>query len=253
VGETGGKNFHMVHPSADVDQVVYQTIRGAFEYSGQKCSATSRMYVPESLWPEVEKKMKAAVAGLKVGQSDDFTVFTSAVIDKNSFDKIRGYIEYARADTANCRIIAGGTYSDEKGYFVQPTIIHSLNPKSKTMTEEIFGPVLTVYVYPDEEYEHTLALVNDTGPYSLTGSIFSRDRYAIDLAHKILRDASGNFYVNDKSTGAVVGQQPFGGARASGTNDKAGFGQNLLRWTSARTVKETFVPIPGVGYPHMKA
>lgn len=253
VGETGGKNFHFVHPSATVDQTVFHTVRSAFEYSGQKCSACSRAYVPESMWPEFEKKLRSVLATVKVGQSDDFSVFMSAVIDRSSFDKIRGFIEHVRADSANCSIVAGGGCSNEKGYFVEPTVVRSLNPKSRTMVEEIFGPVLTVYVYPDAEYEETLRLAADTSPYALTGSIFATDRYAVETAHALLRDAAGNFYVNDKSTGAVVGQQPFGGSRGSGTNDKAGFGQNLQRWVSTRTIKESFLPVGGIGYPSMKS
>jgi len=249
VGETGGKDFHFAHKSADVDNFVHHTIRASFEYQGQKCSACSRAYVPDNLWPEVKEKLLAAHSKIKMGQSDDFDCFMSAVIDKNSFDNIKSYIEWAKAN--KCDIIAGGNYDDSKGYFIEPTIIVCSDPKAKVIQEEIFGPVLSIYVYPAEQYEEGLKLCDDTSPYALTGSLFARDRYAIDLGNKMLRNSSGNFYINDKCTGAVVGQQPFGGARASGTNDKAGANLNLLRWVSARTIKENFVPITSFSYPHM--
>jgi len=249
VGETGGKDFHFAHSSADVDNFVNQTVRSAFEYQGQKCSACSRAYVPDSLWPEVREKMSLAISKMKMGQPDDFSSFLCAVIDRNSFNNIKGYIESAR-NSADSEIIIGGKVDDSIGYFVEPTVILSKNPKSKTMSEEIFGPVLTVYVYPSEKFEETLILCDETSPYSLTGSIFAKDRVSIELATKLLRNSSGNFYINDKCTGAVVGQQPFGGARASGTNDKAGSSLNLLRWVSPRSIKENFLPLSSWSYPH---
>jgi len=251
VGETGGKDFHVVHKSADVDLVVNATIRAAFEYQGQKCSACSRAYFPDNLWPEIKAKMTAELAKVPMGQPDDFKTFFSAVIDKNSFNNIKGYIDWAqKSDEA--QVIIGGKCDDSKGYFIEPTVILCNNPKARVMQEEIFGPVLAVYVYPADQYEETLKIVDETSPYALTGAIFGRDRYAIDTGSKLLRNAAGNFYVNDKSTGAVVGQQPFGGARASGTNDKAGSALNLLRWVSARAIKENFLPITGWSYPHME-
>eukprot|EP01113_Clastostelium_recurvatum_P046341 TRINITY_DN810_c0_g1_i2.p1 TRINITY_DN810_c0_g1~~TRINITY_DN810_c0_g1_i2.p1 ORF type:complete len:585 (+),score=185.22 TRINITY_DN810_c0_g1_i2:103-1755(+) len=251
VGETGGKDFHFVHPSADPEQVAFQTIRAAFEYQGQKCSACSRMYVPSSLWPTIRDIMLGAIKEMKRGQSDDFSVFFTAVIDQASFKNIKGYLDHAKSHADQAEIIVGGGCDDSVGWNVEPTIIVAKDPKFRTMEEEIFGPVLTVYVYEDAKYEETLHLCDETSPYSLTGSIFSRDRYAIQTAHRILRNASGNFYINDKCTGAVVGQQPFGGARMSGTNDKAGSLLNLLRWVSARTIKENFVPLTTWKYPYM--
>lgn len=248
VGETGGKNFHFVHETADVENVVNQTVRGAFEYSGQKCSACSRLYVPDTLWPEVKEKLVQQVQKLKVGQPDDFTSFTSSVIDKASFEKISKYIDGAK-NSPDCEILVGGTYDKSVGYFVQPTIIQTKNPHYTTMEEEIFGPVLTVYVYQADQYEQALELCDKTGIYALTGSIFARDRHALAVAQDKLRHAAGNFYINDKSTGAVVGQQPFGGARKSGTNDKAGSAAFLSRWVSARAVKETHVPLTSWAYP----
>jgi len=249
VGETGGKDFHFVHKSADVDNFVNSTLRGAFEYQGQKCSACSRAYIPDNLWPEIRKKMESGLSKMKMGQPDDFSVFFAAVIDKNSFNNIKGYIDEAKK-SSECEVI-GGTYDDSKGYFVQPTIIVCKNPKYRSMEEEIFGPVLSIYVYPADQYEQTLKLCDETSPYSLTGSIFAQDRYAVDIATKTLRYSSGNFYINDKCTGAVVGQQPFGGARASGTNDKAGSNLNLLRWVSARSIKESFNPLTHWNYPYI--
>jgi 1-pyrroline-5-carboxylate dehydrogenase len=250
VGETGGKDFHFAHHSADVDNFVNNTIRAAFEYQGQKCSACSRAYIPDNMWPEVSKRFKEILSTMKVGQPDDFSSFMSAVIDKNSFNNIKGYIDHA-VSSSDAEIVAGGKYDDSKGYFVEPTIILAKNPKFKTMEEEIFGPVLTVYVYPADQYEQTLTLCDETSPYSLTGAIFAQDRYAVQTAVRMLRNSSGNFYINDKCTGAVVGQQPFGGARASGTNDKAGSNLNLLRWVSARSIKEGFIPSSTWRYPHM--
>jgi 1-pyrroline-5-carboxylate dehydrogenase len=250
VGETGGKNFAFVHSSAHYENALNCVLRGAFEYQGQKCSATSRLYVPRDLW---EQRMRADVVEFaqrcKVGQPTDFDSFMCAVIDRAAFDRIQGYIETARA-SPTCEIIAGGQCDDSEGYFVQPTIVETSDPYATTMREEIFGPVLTVYPYDVEDVEATLNIVNQTSPYALTGAIFATDRYFIDFASKQLRDATGNFYINDKSTGAVVGQQPFGGGRASGTNDKAGHALNLLRWTSVRSIKENSVPALTVHYPH---
>jgi len=251
VGETGGKDFHFVHKSADVDTVVNQTLRAAFEYQGQKCSACSRAYFPDNLWPQIKQKLVTELAKIKPGQPDDFKTFMSAVIDKNSFENIKGYIDWAKS-SKECEIISGGNYDDSAGYFIEPTVILCKSPKAKVMEEEIFGPVLSVYVYPADQYEETLKLCDGTSPYSLTGSLFATDRYAIDVGNRMLRNASGNFYVNDKCTGAVVGQQPFGGARASGTNDKAGSNLNLLRWVSARSIKENFLPATTWGYGHME-
>lgn len=251
VGETGGKDFIMVHPSAEVNMTATAIVRGAFEYQGQKCSAASRVYAPSNLWPAIEAKVKADLATVKMGPTEDFGNFVNAVIDEKSFDKIAQYIENAKKD-ATCTIVAGGTYDKSSGYFVSPTVIVTTNPKYTTMCEEIFGPVLTVYVYDENQFEATLDLVNETSDYALTGSIIAEDRYAIDLATQKLRHAAGNFYINDKPTGAVVGQQPFGGARASGTNDKAGAMVNLLRWTSMRTIKETFVAPTDYRYPFLE-
>lgn len=250
VGETGGKDFVFVHKSADLQATTTALIRGAFEYQGQKCSAASRAYIPESVWPELKEKLVAAVKKIKMGDPADFTNFMCAVIDRAAYDTIVNYINYAK-ESSEADFIVGGEYDDEKGYFIEPTIIQTTNPKFKLMEEEIFGPVLTVYVYPDEEYEKTLHLCDETSPYGLTGSIFATDREAIIKATEILTNAAGNFYINDKPTGAVVGQQPFGGSRASGTNDKAGSMINLLRWVSPRTIKENFVPPLDFAYPHM--
>ncbi|HEY9008490.1 L-glutamate gamma-semialdehyde dehydrogenase [Ohtaekwangia sp.] len=250
VGETGGKDFVMVHKSASAKEVSVALSRGAFEYQGQKCSAASRAYIPSNLWEDVKKYLLDDLKSFRMGGTEDFGNFINAVIDERSFDKIAGYIEKARAHAAN-EIIAGGKYDKSKGYFVEPTVIVSKDPSSITMCEEIFGPVLTIYVYPEADFEKTLELVDNTSPYALTGSIIAKDRYAIDLATKKLSNAAGNFYINDKPTGAVVGQQPFGGARGSGTNDKAGAKVNLLRWTSLRTIKETFVPPVDYRYPFL--
>lgn len=252
VGETGGKNFAIVHESANYENALYNIVRGAFEYQGQKCSATSRVYVPRQLW---ETRMKKDMADLcktiKVGPPTDFDSFMCAVIDKTSFRKIRGYIEHARADS-NCRIVAGGDLPTDQqietgGLYIPPTIVEASNPCAKTMVEEIFGPVLTVHPYDD--WEALLPVVDTTTSYALTGSIFATDRYVIEQASRALRHSAGNFYINDKSTGAVVGQQPFGGARKSGTNDKAGHAMNLLRWTSARSIKENSLPLSTLHYP----
>jgi 1-pyrroline-5-carboxylate dehydrogenase len=250
VGETGGKDFIFVHESADVDAVSTGMIRGAFEYQGQKCSAASRAYVPVSMWKELKKKLIETIATIKMGSPEDFSNFVNAVIDKSAFDAISGYIEFAK-NSDDAEIIAGGGCDDSVGYFVEPTVIVAKKPDFKTMEEEIFGPVLTIYVYEDADYDKTLELCDSTSEYALTGAIFANDRAAVLKARKVLTHAAGNFYINDKPTGAVVGQQPFGGARASGTNDKAGSPLNLYRWVSARTVKENFVPPTNYRYPFM--
>ncbi|NLA60436.1 MAG: L-glutamate gamma-semialdehyde dehydrogenase [Firmicutes bacterium] len=250
VGETGGKDFVFAHPSADVPSLATALVRGAFEYQGQKCSAASRAYIPASLWPRLKSLMLEMISEIKVGDIRDFTNFMSAVIDKAAFQNIKGYLDYARA-ASDAEIICGGTADDSEGYFVHPTVILTKNPHFKTMEEEIFGPVLTVYVYEDKDLDEALRLCESTSPYGLTGSIFAQDRHAIVKMERALRHAAGNFYINDKPTGAVVGQQPFGGSRASGTNDKAGSKLNLLRWVSPRTIKETFNPPVDYRYPHM--
>lgn len=250
VGETGGKDFIMVHRSADPAEVATAMSRGAFEFQGQKCSAASRAYIPSNLWPEVKKIFVEQVNSFKIGTPDDTSNFVNAVIDKRAFDKISGYIDYCKAQP-DAEIITGGNYDGSKGYFIEPTTVVTTNPKFRTMCEEIFGPVLTIYVYDENKYEETLHLLDETSEYALTGSIMSNDRYAINLATKVLENAAGNFYINDKPTGAVVGQQPFGGARGSGTNDKAGAAMNLMRWVSARTIKETFVPPTDYRYPFL--
>ncbi|MBP7974018.1 MAG: L-glutamate gamma-semialdehyde dehydrogenase [Kaistella sp.] len=250
VGETGGKDFVMVHPSANVEAVATGLVRGAFEYQGQKCSAASRAYVPKSLWNDVKAVMESQLKTIKMGSPEDPSNFINAVIDKNSFEKCKGYIERAEK-SSEATIILGGKCDDSKGWFVEPTVIETTNPKYESVCEEIFGPILSVYVYEDQDWKETLKLVDETSPYSLTGSIFAQDRYAIDEAYKALENAAGNFYINDKPTGAVVGQQPFGGARASGTNDKAGSKMNLLRWVSVRSIKETFVSPKDYKYPYL--
>ncbi|MEO7174605.1 MAG: L-glutamate gamma-semialdehyde dehydrogenase [Saprospiraceae bacterium] len=252
VGETGGKDFVMVHPSAPAQQVVTALVRGAFEYQGQKCSAASRAYIPESLWAEVKAGMERDMASFKMGTTEDFSNFINAVIDEKAFDKIAGYIDNARK-AKKSKVIIGGKYDKSKGYFIEPTVIESSDPYSVTMCEEIFGPVLSVYVYKDNDFEKTLDIVDKTSPYALTGSIISKDRAAIAIATDKLRYAAGNFYINDKPTGAVVNQQPFGGARASGTNDKAGSLLNLYRWVSARSIKETLVPPVDYRYPFLES
>ncbi|WP_396195757.1 L-glutamate gamma-semialdehyde dehydrogenase [Flavobacterium sp.] len=250
VGETGGKDFVMVHPSANVKQVVANTIRGAFEFQGQKCSAASRAYFPKSLWPAIKEEMSKELASIKIGSPEDFSNFVTAVIHEGSFDKLAKYIDQAKQD-ADAEVIFGGKYDKSKGYFIEPTVILTSNPKYTTMETELFGPVLTVYVYEDSKWAETLKLVDETSEYALTGAVFSRDRYAIEEAALALQNSAGNFYINDKPTGAVVGMQPFGGARASGTNDKAGSMQNLLRWVSPRTIKETFVTPADYRYPFL--
>jgi 1-pyrroline-5-carboxylate dehydrogenase len=250
VGETGGKDFVFAHVSADLDSLAVGLVRGAFEYQGQKCSAASRAYIPKSLWPALKKKLQEMVAGIRMGSPADFTNFMAAVIDKPAFDTITEFIEFAKK-SPEYSFITGGKHDDSKGYFIEPTIVQTANPKARLMEEEIFGPVLTVYVYPDKEYEETLRLCDQTSPYALTGAIFATERQAIVKATTMLENAAGNFYINDKPTGAVVGQQPFGGSRASGTNDKAGSMLNLQRWVSPRTIKENFVPPVDFRYPHM--
>jgi 1-pyrroline-5-carboxylate dehydrogenase len=250
VGETGGKDFIMVHRSADPAEVATAMSRGAFEFQGQKCSAASRAYIPSNIWAEVKRIYVDQVNSFKIGSPEDTSNFVNAVIDGRAFDKIAGYIEYCKTQ-ADAEIITGGSYDKSKGYFIEPTTVVTSNPKFRTMCEEIFGPVLTVYVYDENKFEETLEMLDQTSEYALTGSILSNDRYAIQLATKKLENAAGNFYINDKPTGAVVGQQPFGGARGSGTNDKAGAAMNLLRWVSARTIKETFVPPTDYRYPFL--
>jgi len=251
VEETGGKDFVLAHASANVDEVVTGLIRGAFEFQGQKCSAASRAYIPKSMWKELEPKLVAYVKELSMGSPEDFKNFITAVIDERAFDKIEAYIEGAKQNP-DAEILVGGHCDKSCGYFVSPTVVHSKTPDSTTMVEEIFGPVLTVFVYEDSDFEATMDLVDSTSEYALTGAIFARDRMVIDRATKRLEHSAGNFYVNDKPTGAAVGQQPFGGARGSGTNDKAGSVLNLWRWTSARTIKETLVPARHYGYPFME-
>ena len=250
VGETGGKDFIFVHASADPQAVITAAVRGAFEYQGQKCSAVSRMYVPESFWQQIQAKLMATVGELRVGDVSDFGNFINAVIDEKAFDKIMDYIQRSN-DSPQAEILCGGKGDKSKGYFIQPTIILAKDPGFVTLEEEIFGPVLTTYVYPDNAYEETLALCNETSPYGLTGAIFATSRRAVETAGTKLRHAAGNFYINDKPTGSVVGQQPFGGARKSGTNDKAGSPFNLIRWTSPLSIKETFNPPQDYRYPFM--
>ncbi|HGY55435.1 MAG TPA: L-glutamate gamma-semialdehyde dehydrogenase [Caldithrix abyssi] len=252
VGETGGKDFIFAHNTADVDALVVAAIRGAFEYQGQKCSAASRMYIPRSIWPEFKEKYTTEVAKIKMGDPEDFSNFMSAVIDRGAFESITSYIDYA-AKSDEAEFITGGKYDDSKGFFIEPTTIVTTNPKFKTMEEEIFGPVLTIYVYEDDKFDETLELCDTTSPYALTGAIWAQDRQALIKMADRLRNAAGNFYINDKPTAAVVNQQPFGGGRASGTNDKAGSAMNILRWMTVRTMKETFVPPKDWRYPFMDA
>ncbi|HET8770753.1 MAG TPA: L-glutamate gamma-semialdehyde dehydrogenase [Gemmatimonadaceae bacterium] len=250
VGETGGKDFIIAHPSADAQAVAVAIVRGGYEYQGQKCSAASRVYIPKSLWPEVRDRVSAMIADIKMGDVNDFTNFMGAVIDQKAFDRLSGHLDNAKK---NAKVIAGGNVNGKDGWFVEPTLIQTEDPSYTLMCEEIFGPVVTAYVYDDAKWSETLGILDRTSPYALTGAVFSRDRAALREAHAALRHAAGNFYINDKCTGAVVGQQPFGGARASGTNDKAGSKLNLTRWISARTVKETFVPATDYRYPFMGA
>jgi 1-pyrroline-5-carboxylate dehydrogenase len=252
VGETGGKDFVVVHPSADIEAVVSSTIRGAFEYQGQKCSAASRMYVPATLWEGIKSRFVEELPKIKMGPVEDLDVFMGAMITEEAFRKAITYLDHARENSDAYEIISGGQHDDARGWFVNPTIVASRDPRGKLMKEEIFGPVLTVYVYPDDEYEATLRLCDESTPFALTGSIFATDRAAIETAEQLLRNAAGNFYINDKPTGAVVSRQPFGGARHSGTNDKAGFWLNLVRWLSPRAIKETLVPSKSWTRPYMR-
>ncbi|NLC39887.1 MAG: L-glutamate gamma-semialdehyde dehydrogenase, partial [Clostridiaceae bacterium] len=249
VGETGGKDFVFAHPTADIDSLVPALVRGAFEYQGQKCSAASRAYIPKSIWPDVKEKLMQKIKELKIGDVRDFTNFLSAVIDRKAFEKITKAID--KAKVSDDAVVLTGSYDDSVGYFISPTVILAKKADYATMQEELFGPVLTIYVYEDEKLEETLALCDNTSPYALTGAIFARDRAAIVEMEKALTHAAGNFYINDKPTGAVVGQQPFGGSRASGTNDKAGSVLNLLRWVSPRTIKENLLPSADINYPFM--
>ncbi len=251
VGETGGKDYIVAHPSSDVDALTVAIVRGAFEYQGQKCSAASRAYIPKSMWPTLKNKLIEMTKTVKMGDPKDFTNFMAAVIDKPAFDSIKGYIDFAK-NSNDAEIVIGGNCDDSKGFFIEPTIIEVKDPHFKTMEEEIFGPVISIYVYDDNKFDETLELCDQTSPYALTGAIFSNDREATNHAYHKLRNNAGNFYINDKPTGSVVGQQPFGGARASGTNDKAGSKLNLLRWTSTRSIKETFVPPVDYKYPFME-
>jgi 1-pyrroline-5-carboxylate dehydrogenase len=250
VGETGGKDFIMAHASADVEALAVAIVRGGYEYQGQKCSAASRIYVPDSIWPAVRERTLEIMAEIRVGDPTDFRNFMGAVIDRKSFDKISGYIKHAR-DAKDVEILAGGGFSDEKGYFVEPTLVQAKDPAYQLMCEEVFGPVVALHVYPESKWHETLGIVDRTTPYALTGAIFANDRRAVLEAENELRHAAGNYYINDKPTGAVVGQQPFGGGRASGTNDKAGSILNLVRWISPRTIKETFSPPRSWQYPFM--
>ncbi|WP_372635342.1 L-glutamate gamma-semialdehyde dehydrogenase [Fodinibius sp.] len=251
VGETGGKDFIFAHSSADVDALVVAAIRAAYEYQGQKCSAASRMYIPESIWPDFRDDFLEEVQDVKYGDVEDFSNFMGAVIDQKAFDSITSYIDYVR-DSDDGEILFGGDYDDSEGYFVEPTLVLAHDPKFKTMEEEIFGPVLTVYVYEDDQFDETLELCDTTSPYALTGAIFARDRHVLKKMSDYLRQAAGNFYINDKPTAAIVNQQPFGGARKSGTNDKAGSAANLMRWMSVRSIKETTVPAKDWTYPYME-
>ena len=250
VGETGGKDFIIAHPSANPVQVAVGIARGAFEFQGQKCSAASRVYIPQSLWPAVQAKLEADLKSMKMGSPEDMSNFITAVISEASFDKLARYIDQAKNDS-DAKVIMGGNYDKSKGYFIEPTVILTTNPKYATMETELFGPVVTIYVYEDQQWSETLKLVDETSEYALTGAVFSQCRYAVEEATVALQNAAGNFYINDKPTGAVVGMQPFGGARGSGTNDKAGSSQNLLRWASVRTIKETFVTPEDYKYPFL--
>ena len=250
VGETGGKDFIFAHESCDTEALKTAIVRGSYEYQGQKCSAASRSYIPRSVWNKIKKDLVSQIKDLKMGPAEDFSNFVNAVIDKNAFENIKSYIDFAKS-APDAKIIAGGGCDNSRGYFIQPTLIETTNPRFKTMQEEIFGPVMTVFVYEDGKFEETLRLCDGTSPYALTGAIFAQDRAAVLKAADMLEHAAGNFYINDKPTGAVVGQQPFGGARSSGTNDKAGSLLNMMRWTSPRSVKENFVPARNYKYPFM--
>ena len=251
VGETGGKDFIVAHPSADPEALITAIVRGSFEYQGQKCSAASRCYIPKTIWEKIKDKLATQVNGLKMGDPEQFSNFVNAVIDESAFNSITAYVDYAK-EAKDAQILAGGEYDKSNGYFIKPTVVVTSNPQFKLLEEEIFGPVLAIYVYEDDEYAKALHLVDATSPYALTGAVFSTDRKAVELAERTLRHAAGNFYINDKPTGAVVGQQPFGGGRSSGTNDKAGGIQNMIRWVSPRSVKENFVPPKDYRYPFME-
>src|SRR5437588_5123347 len=251
VGETGGKDFIVAHPSADVESLATAIVRGSFEYQGQKCSAASRVFAPSNLWPDLRERLVEQVRALKVGNVSDFGNFMGAVIDGGSFKTQKAAIDEAKAGDGKAKVLVGGGYDDSDGWFVEPTVIETSDPDFRTMKEELFGPVVTAFVYDEKRYEETLDLIDGGAPYGLTGAVFSRDRAAVEMARDRLRYAAGNFYVNDKPTGAVVGQQPFGGARSSGTNDKAGSMWNLIRWVSPRTIKELFVPPTDYRYPYM--
>jgi len=250
VGETGGKDFIVAHSSCDPNALITAIVRGAFEFQGQKCSAASRCYIAESIWAKIKDELVSQVKGLRMGDPEDFTNFVNAIIDESAFDSITAYIDFAK-EAPDAEILCGGNYDKSKGYFIEPTVVLTSNPNFKLMEEEIFGPVITLYVFKDDEYAKALHLCDQTSPYALTGAIFATDRKAVELAERTLRHAAGNFYINDKPTGAVVGQQPFGGGRASGTNDKAGGIQNMLRWASPRSIKENFVPPTDYRYPFM--
>lgn len=250
VGETGGKDYVIAHPSANAKEVSTALSRGAFEYQGQKCSAASRAYIPKSMWPAVKAQLQADLASMKMGTVEDFSNFINAVISESAFNSITGYIDQAKKD--GLEVVAGGNYDKSKGYFIEPTVLKADNPRYTTMCEEIFGPVLTIHVYEDEQFYETIGILDVSSPYALTGALFAKDRHVIEKASNMLRHTAGNFYINDKPTGAVVGQQPFGGGRASGTNDKAGSVLNLLRWVSPRTIKETFVPPTDYRYPFLE-
>ncbi|MEL7124193.1 MAG: aldehyde dehydrogenase family protein, partial [Bacteroidota bacterium] len=250
VGETGGKDFVMVHNSSDAKQVATGLVRGAFEYQGQKCSAASRAYVPQSMWEDIKAFMLEDIKSFKMGTVEDFGNFINAVIDERAFDKIAAYIDQAKTDE-NVEVLIGGGHDKTEGFFIEPTVLVAADPNYRTMCEEIFGPVLTIYVYEDDKYEETLTILDETSPYGLTGAIFAKDRQVIEMTSQKLRHAAGNFYINDKPTGAVVGQQPFGGSRGSGTNDKAGSALNLYRWLSPRSIKENFVPPTDYRYPFL--
>jgi len=251
VGETGGKDFVLAHKSANVDVLVTALCRGAFEYQGQKCSAASRAYIPSNIAPQVKKKLISEIKSMKMGSAEDFTCFINAVIDEKSFDKLEGYIKQVKK-AKDAKILVGGKCDKTNGFFIEPTVIEVSDPRYVTMCEELFGPILTIYIYDENKFEDVLKLVDSTSPYALTGSVIAQDRHAVELATRKLANSAGNFYINDKPTGAVVGQQPFGGARGSGTNDKAGSILNLYRWLSARTIKETFVPATDYRYPFLK-
>jgi len=252
VGETGGKDFVVAHTSASIEALAVALVRGAFEYQGQKCSAVSRAYIPQELWPALWPRLREMIGSITLGDVQDLAHFMNAVIDRQSLENARGYIEHARASD-EAEVLIGGGCDDSVGYFVEPTIILTTNPRYRSMVEEIFAPILTIYLYPGAQYEKMLALCDDTSPYGLTGAVFAQDRYAVARAYAALRHAAGNFYINDKPTGAVVGQQPFGGARASGTNDKAGSIINLQRWASPRAVKENLNPPTDYRYPFMES